>query len=251
MTQVAPQVLKSIVAVTAAMSQQGIGKNARNKEQGYNYRGIDDVLNALSAQYAAHNLVIRPSVLEREVIEAKTAANKPLWKVTCKVSYTVLSAVDGSSVECVVYGEAMDTADKATNKAMSAAYKYLAIQLFAIPVEGQPDADAETHQPQDHGRHPSTDARHEPSEPQHEAPTPTPAWPRPERAQTISEDDAVALLKRVQGDGIEESQFIDFLNTRLGSPIRAIQELPATELRGVLALLDRRKRNAGNGATQH
>ena len=43
------------------------------------------------------------------------------------------------------YGEAMDSADKATNKAMSAAYKYAAIQAFCIPTEGDNDADATTH----------------------------------------------------------------------------------------------------------
>jgi hypothetical protein len=40
----------------------------------------------------------------------------------------------------------MDSGDKATNKAMSAAYKYAAFQIFAIPTEGNPDADAETHE---------------------------------------------------------------------------------------------------------
>src|SRR5690606_36136914 len=35
---------------------------------------------------------------------------------------------------------------KATNKAMSAAYKYAAFQAFAIPTEGDNDADAHTHE---------------------------------------------------------------------------------------------------------
>lgn len=39
----------------------------------------------------------------------------------------------------------MDSADKATNKAMSAAYKYAAMQAFCIPTEGDNDADAHTH----------------------------------------------------------------------------------------------------------
>src|SRR3546814_11002068 len=38
-------------------------------------------------------------------------------------------------------------ADKATNKAMSAAYKYAAFMTFAIPVEGEEDADAVTPEP--------------------------------------------------------------------------------------------------------
>jgi hypothetical protein len=45
------------------------------------------------------------------------------------------------------YGEAMDSADKATNKAMSAAYKYAAFLAFCIPTEGDNDADATTPEP--------------------------------------------------------------------------------------------------------
>jgi hypothetical protein len=40
----------------------------------------------------------------------------------------------------------MDSGDKATNKAMSAAYKYMAMQLFCIPTEGDNDADSSTHE---------------------------------------------------------------------------------------------------------
>jgi hypothetical protein len=40
----------------------------------------------------------------------------------------------------------MDSAGKATNKAMSAAYKYLALLVFCIPTESTPDADQETHE---------------------------------------------------------------------------------------------------------
>ena len=40
----------------------------------------------------------------------------------------------------------MDSGDKATNKAMSAAYKYAAMQAFAIPTEGDNDADSTTHE---------------------------------------------------------------------------------------------------------
>jgi len=54
--------------------------------------------------------------------------------------------VDGSTHVATIYGEAMDSGDKATNKAMSAAYKYLCLQSFCIPVVGEPDADSETHE---------------------------------------------------------------------------------------------------------
>jgi hypothetical protein len=44
------------------------------------------------------------------------------------------------------FGEAMDSGDKATNKAMSAAYKYVTFQTFCIPTEGDNDADLTTHE---------------------------------------------------------------------------------------------------------
>lgn len=58
-----------------------------------------------------------------------------------------MSAVDGSRHTVSTFGEAMDSADKATNKAMSAAYKYMAMQTFCIPTEGDNDADATTPEP--------------------------------------------------------------------------------------------------------
>jgi hypothetical protein len=39
----------------------------------------------------------------------------------------------------------MDSGDKGTNKAMSAAYKYAAFQAFSIPTEADNDADGHTH----------------------------------------------------------------------------------------------------------
>jgi hypothetical protein len=66
--------------------------------------------------------------------------------VTVEAEYDFVSTNDGSMHTARVVGEAMDSADKATNKAMSAAYKYLCIQTFCIPTEGDNDADATTHE---------------------------------------------------------------------------------------------------------
>jgi hypothetical protein len=62
------------------------------------------------------------------------------------VRFDFVSADDGSMHEVVTFGEAMDSGDKATNKAMSAAYKYACMQAFCIPTEGDNDADAKTHE---------------------------------------------------------------------------------------------------------
>ena len=141
------KVYQAINAVQAELSQTGIGKNQQNIQQRYSFRGIDDVLNAMAPLLARHNLVVMPHVLEREVIEKQTQRGGTLFYVTLKVQYDFVSSLDGSRHAITVYGEAMDSGDKATNKAMSAAYKYASIQVFCIPTEGDNDADRTTHQP--------------------------------------------------------------------------------------------------------
>lgn len=139
-------VLAAISGVTADLSKDGIGKDRKNAQQGYNFRGIDDVLNAISALYAKHKLVVLPKYSERTVVERETKSGGALFVVTVTGRFTLVGE-DGSMIEAgPFYGEASDTADKATNKAMSACYKYFALQTFAIPVEGTPDADEQTHE---------------------------------------------------------------------------------------------------------
>ena len=82
------------------------------------------------------------------MVERKSGTGKALFYVTVKMVFDLTSADDGSALRVgPIYGEAMDSADKATNKAMSAAYKYAVMQAFAIPVAGQTldgEADDET-----------------------------------------------------------------------------------------------------------
>ncbi|MCF0055549.1 ERF family protein [Dyadobacter sp. CY356] len=137
-------VYEAIAAITGKMSKEGISKDRKNQMQGYNFRGIDDVLNALSPMLAEEKLNILPRVIERECVERQTAKGGAIFYTTVKVEFDFVSAVDGSIHTVCTFGEAMDSADKSTNKAMSAAYKYAAFLAFCIPTEGE-DADAVTH----------------------------------------------------------------------------------------------------------
>lgn len=143
-----PKVYEAIAKVTAAMAQEGIAKGRKNAQQGYRFRGIDDAYNALSPVLAANKLCIIPNVESREVSERRTEKGGTLFYAIVRARFDIVSAEDGSRHEAATYGEAMDSGDKATNKAMSAAYKYMAMQLFCIPTEGDNDADAQTHQVQ-------------------------------------------------------------------------------------------------------
>jgi len=140
-------VYKAINAVQAELAKTGILKSRRNTQgSGYNFRGIDDVYNAIAPLLAQHGLCILPRILGRTCEERQTKAGGAIFYVTVEAEFDLVCAEDGSKHTVRTFGEAMDTSDKATNKAMSAAYKYAAFQTFAIPTEADNDADSSTHE---------------------------------------------------------------------------------------------------------
>ena len=143
----ASNVYARIAAVSAELAKDGISKSRSNAQQGYKFRGIDEVFNALAPLLSKHQLVIIPRILSRECSERQTQKGGVLFSVVVAAEFDFVSAVDGSKHTARTYGEAMDSGDKATNKAMSAAYKYAAFQAFCIPTEGDNDADAHTPEP--------------------------------------------------------------------------------------------------------
>ena len=140
------KVYQAINAVQADLAKTGISKDSKNVAQGFNFRGIDAVYNALSPIMAKHGLCILPRMLSRTCEERVNAKGTALFYVTVEAEFDFVAAEDGSKHTVKTYGEAMDSADKATNKAMSAAHKYAAFQSFAIPTQGDNDADATTHE---------------------------------------------------------------------------------------------------------
>lgn len=128
-------VYKAISAVAKDMAEVGISKDRENRQQGFSFRGIDQVYNALAPMLAKHGLVILPRITERTVTERTTQKGGVLFYVVVKAEFDFVATEDGSNHTVVTYGEAMDSGDKATNKAMSIAYKYAAFQTFCIPTE--------------------------------------------------------------------------------------------------------------------
>jgi len=60
------------------------------------------------------------------------------------MKFTLISAIDGSTLVTNYIGESMDSGDKATNKAMSTAYKYFCFQTFCIPTDEPKDSENDT-----------------------------------------------------------------------------------------------------------
>jgi hypothetical protein len=120
-----------------------IGKDSVNKQQGFKYRGIDAVMNAMNPVMRKYGLFLTPEVLDHKREERQTSSGGRLIYSILTMRYTMY-APDGSSVSAVVIGEGMDSGDKASNKAMSVAMKYAMFQLFCIPTEEMVDPDSET-----------------------------------------------------------------------------------------------------------
>ena len=129
-----------------------VSKNSVNQTQGFKYRGIDAVMNALYPVMSELGLFIVPEVLEQtreERTSVKTYNNQErkttLLYSILKIKYTMY-APDGSNVSCVVVGEGMDSGDKASNKALAVGLKYACFQMFMIPTEDMIDPDSECHE---------------------------------------------------------------------------------------------------------
>jgi len=122
-----------------------IAKGRRNAQQGYQFRGIDDVYNTLQPVLVAHGVFVVPEIIDERRETKTTQKGTELCYVILKVKHTFYAS-DGSSITAITIGEAMDSGDKASNKAMSAAMKYALIEVFCIPTEGDNDTENQTHE---------------------------------------------------------------------------------------------------------
>ena len=188
--------------INAVMEDVGvIGKDKKNQQQGFMYRGIDDVMNALNPAFIKHRLFIVPEVLEQRREERQTTRGGNLIYSVCRVKYT-FHAEDGSSVEAVVIGEGMDSGDKASNKALAVAFKYACFQVFCIPTEEMKDPDAECHEtaPKTDGKAGGTQRTAAPK-PQNDAQTPPKKEPQTP-PQKISEEQLNLVMKECDRTGV-------------------------------------------------
>jgi hypothetical protein len=208
-------VYKAINKVQAALAKAGISKDKRNQQQGYNFRGIDDVYNVLSPLLAEHGLCILPRMLTRQCEERQSAKGGTLFYVTVEAEFDFVCADDGSKHTVRTFGEAMDSGDKATNKAMSAAYKYAAFQAFAIPTEGDNDADAHTHTVES----------------------------RPFKPLYVSGTQAQHLAELAGEVGADIPALFAWISKRVGSEVSTFAEIPLAQLQPVTAALNAKKGN--------
>ncbi|WP_020469689.1 ERF family protein [Zavarzinella formosa] len=138
-----PHVYAAMLQMTAELAKAGVGKDKRNADQKYNFRGIDDIRNAIAPLQHDCGLLIYPKMTGREEKERTTKSGGFALQVIVRIDMHFVSTTDGSEIVSQWENEAVDYSDKATNKAISQAYKTACINTFNIPTEGEDDADKE------------------------------------------------------------------------------------------------------------
>jgi hypothetical protein len=123
-----------------------ISKDRKNSNQGYQFRGIDDVYNELHGLFANHGIFTVPEVLEEKSEERQSKSGGTLIYRILKIKYNFY-CIDGSFLSAIVIGEGQDSGDKASNKAMAVAHKYALLQVFCIPTDELKDPENDSPDP--------------------------------------------------------------------------------------------------------
>ena len=233
-------IYKAVAGVIADIGT--VGKDKVNKQQGFKYRSVDDVYSVLNPALAKNKIFILPEILDQKrEIRTNKNGTQITW-VTLKIKYT-LFADDGSFIETVLLGEAMDTGDKAINKAMAIAYKYLCFQVVCIPVEDMDEPDAERPELQGESHKENRSGTQKSSAKKQEAPKEEPV----QNNDTSASDSAPmtdqmyqTLLKKMERTGVTEKIILGRKQLK-DKKRKYIKEIDIRELKYVMNIYERTK----------
>jgi hypothetical protein len=142
MTDKLPTVISALSAVMEEV--RAVGKGDRNSQQGYQFRGVDSVVNAVGPVLRKHGVVVIPTGVEAHYRDVQTSTGKPSRECTVTARYRFYGP-EGDFIDAEVPGESMDFGDKGAPKAMSVAYRILLLQALCIPT-GDADPDSATYE---------------------------------------------------------------------------------------------------------
>lgn len=133
-------------ALSNVMKEVGaVGKSEKNQAQGFNFRGIDAVKNAVSPALQKHGVVpffqVEHSAFDQ--VATRNGGSMTRARVTLKAVWTVIGSDEVITSSAI--GEAFDSGDKATTKAHSVAERIIYLQTLCLPTD-EPDPDTYSHE---------------------------------------------------------------------------------------------------------
>jgi hypothetical protein len=142
-----PRQVSVFEAVSAAMGDvRAVGKDSKNTSQGqgFMFRGIDAVMDAVGPAFRRHGVVVVPRKIKAIEYTTVTVGAKQtvMASVRLQMVYRWFGPL-GDHYDTEVPGEAFDSGDKGTAKAMSVAYRTLLIQALTLPTgDRDPESDS-------------------------------------------------------------------------------------------------------------
>jgi hypothetical protein len=234
-----PPVQEAVRRIIYDIGHVGVGKTNQNREQGYNFRGIDDFVQKLSPLLAKHGAVILPRVTRHKITDFQTTRRDGSMgalqqQAVLTVEWSVVGPA-GDSLTAATVGQARDSADKASNKAMSAAFKYLLAQVFMVPNIGWDEQDFDS---------PEVSARA--PRPARGSTPPPPATPTPDQRPVdpaVAQAEHAALLAKIAGYAEGEHIALEEFTARFRHDhgdlsMDAFESAPLDLLRGWVRRLD-------------
>ena len=126
---------------------QNLQKDMTVGSGNYAYKAISEtkVTSEVRKSLIKHGLVFYQSeILKNKMIPIVSKEGKTSWLSLVTVRYCLIDAEEekGLPIKVESIGSGIDSQDKATGKALTYAYKYALLRLFAIPTGEDPDRKA-------------------------------------------------------------------------------------------------------------
>jgi hypothetical protein len=137
-----PTIQRALAAVMADV--QAVGKNQRNEQQKFMFRGVDAVVNAVGPALREHGVIVLPKVLDKRYRDFNTKNGALMHEAVLEVEFTFVGPAGDTLVASAV-GESADSGDKASAKAHPVAFRTVLLQALCIPTD-DPDPDASTYE---------------------------------------------------------------------------------------------------------
>jgi len=137
-----PNVQQAWAAVMGEVRE--LGKDQLHNSPGarFNFRGVDDVMNAVGPVLRKHQVSVVPTHVDLQTRATQTSTGKATQEALVMVQYAIHGPA-GDSMAGGSAGGAMDSGDKGVPKAMSVAYRTFLLQALCLPThDTDPDAEA-------------------------------------------------------------------------------------------------------------
>lgn len=150
MTETPEQPINVFQALNAVMRDvQSIAKDRKVTEgpAKFNFRGVDQVMNAVGPSLRVHGVLIIPSrIMRLETERYVTKSGSHMHATIVQIEFEVYGPNgDHLPQPIIAAGQAADSGDKSVSKASSVALRTALLQALCIPTD-EPDPDEEVHE---------------------------------------------------------------------------------------------------------